>query len=41
MALPPVFMLPISYFIFKDRFKWQSVAGTLVAMAGVALLFLS
>ncbi len=41
MALPPVFMLPISYFIFKDRFKWQSVVGTLVAMAGVALLFLS
>ena len=40
MALPPVFMLPISYFIFKERFGWQSVAGTLVAIAGVALLFL-
>ena len=41
MALPPVFMLPISYFVFKERFGWQAVAGTLVAMAGVALLFLS
>lgn len=41
MALPPVFMLPISYFIFKERLKWQSIVGTLVAMAGVALLFLS
>ncbi len=40
MALPPVFMLPISYFIFKERFGWQAVAGTLVAIAGVALLFL-
>ena len=41
MALPPVFMLPISHFLFKERFSWQAVAGTLVAMAGVALLFLS
>jgi drug/metabolite transporter (DMT)-like permease len=40
MALPPVFMLPLSYFIFKERFNWQAVAGTLLAVAGVALLFL-
>ncbi len=39
MALPPVFMLPISYFVFKERFGWQAVAGTFIAMAGVALLF--
>jgi drug/metabolite transporter (DMT)-like permease len=39
MALPPVFMLPVSYFVFKERFGWQAIAGTLVAMAGVALLF--
>jgi drug/metabolite transporter (DMT)-like permease len=39
MALPPVFMLPISYFMLKERFGWQVVAGTLLAMAGVALLF--
>ena len=41
MALPPVFMLPISHFVFKERFGWQAIAGTLVAMTGVALLFLS
>ncbi len=40
MALPPVFLLPISYFAFKERFGWQTVAGTLVAVCGVALLFL-
>jgi drug/metabolite transporter (DMT)-like permease len=40
MALPPIFLLPISYFVFKERFSWQAVAGTLVAIAGVALLFL-
>jgi drug/metabolite transporter (DMT)-like permease len=39
MALPPVFMLPISYFFFKERFGWQAVAGTFIAMLGVALLF--
>jgi drug/metabolite transporter (DMT)-like permease len=39
MALPPVFMLPISYFVFKERFGWQAIAGTFIAMAGVALLF--
>jgi drug/metabolite transporter (DMT)-like permease len=40
MALPPIFMLPISYFFFKERYHWQATAGTLVAIAGVALLFL-
>lgn len=40
MALPPVFMLPISYFLFKERFGWQAVTGTLLAIAGVALFFL-
>jgi drug/metabolite transporter (DMT)-like permease len=34
-------MLPISYFIFKERFGWQAIAGTVVAMAGVAVLFLT
>jgi drug/metabolite transporter (DMT)-like permease len=40
MALPPVFMLPISYFAFKERISWQAVIGTLVAIAGIALIFL-
>ncbi len=40
IALPPVFLLPIGYFFFKERFGWQTVAGTFVAIAGVALLFL-
>ena len=40
MALPPVFMLPVSYFFFKEHFGWQSVAGTLLAIAGVALFFI-
>jgi drug/metabolite transporter (DMT)-like permease len=40
MALPPVFLLPISYVVFKERFGWQTIAGTIVAIVGVGLLFL-
>lgn len=40
MALPPVFLLPISYVVFKERYGWGAVAGTLLAMGGVAVLFL-
>ncbi len=40
MALPPIFMLPISHFVFKEQIGWQAITGTFVAMAGVAVLFL-
>ena len=41
MALPPVIVLPISYFFFKEEVGWQAVAGTLLAIIGVAVLFLA
>ena len=41
MALVPIFMLPIGYFVFKERFGWPAVVGTVVAVAGVGLLFLA
>lgn len=40
MALPPVFLLPISYFVYKERPGWQAAAGTLAAIGGIALMFL-
>ncbi len=40
MALPPVLLLPISFVVFKERYSWGAVVGTLLAIAGVALLFL-
>ena len=40
MALPPVIVLPISYFVFKEKVGWQAVAGTILALLGVAILFL-
>ncbi len=39
-SLSPIFILPFSYFYLKERLGWQAVAGTLLAMAGVSILFL-
>ncbi len=39
-ALPPIFLLPIGYFVFKERFGWQAILGTLLTIGGVAMLFL-
>ncbi len=41
MALPPVIVLPISYFVFKEKIGWQAIAGTILAILGVAILFLA
>jgi drug/metabolite transporter (DMT)-like permease len=40
MALPPVFILPVSYFVYKERLGWQALAGTILSIAGIAVLFL-
>lgn len=39
-ALPPVILLPVGHFFFKERFGWQAVGGTLLAVLGVAVFFL-
>ncbi len=41
MALPPVIVLPVSYFVFKEKVGWQGAAGTVLAIVGVAVLFLA
>ncbi len=41
IALPPVFLLPVSWLVFKEKFDWGAVFGTLIAIGGVALLFLA
>lgn len=40
-ALTPVIILPISHFVFKEKIGWQAILGTILAIAGVALLFLA
>ncbi len=41
IALPPVFLLPVSWVVFKEKFDWGALLGTLVTIVGVALLFLT
>jgi drug/metabolite transporter (DMT)-like permease len=41
MALTPVFLLPLSALAFHERITWRSVAGTVLAVGGVAVLWLS
>lgn len=39
MALPPVILIPIEYLIYGRKISRRSLSGTILAMAGVALLF--
>ncbi len=41
MSLTPVLLLPVSYFLFKEKITSRAILGTLVALLGVILLFLS
>jgi drug/metabolite transporter (DMT)-like permease len=40
-VLTPVILLPISYFIFKEKVGWQALIGTILTISGVAMLFLA
>jgi drug/metabolite transporter (DMT)-like permease len=40
MAMTPVVSLPLVHWLYKERVSRRAVAGTLVAMAGVAAMFL-
>jgi drug/metabolite transporter (DMT)-like permease len=40
MALSPIFLLPLSHWVFKEQTSLQSIIGTIVAIGGVALIFL-
>jgi len=40
MSLTPVFLLPVSYFLFRERITARAVVGTMIALSGVVLLFM-
>ncbi|MBZ0275613.1 MAG: DMT family transporter [Anaerolineae bacterium] len=40
MSLTPIFLIPIAYFVFKDKVTLRAILGTIIAFAGTALLFL-
>ncbi len=41
LALPPIFLIPLTHWIFKEKISFASVSGTIVAIVGVAIIFLS
>ena len=40
MALPPIFLLPLTRIIFKEKVSWRALFGTIFAVGGVAMIFL-
>jgi len=41
MSLAPIILLPLGALLFKERITPRSVVGTIIAIAGVALIFLA
>lgn len=39
-SLMPIFLIPISYVVFKERVTRQAIIGTLVAFVGMVVLFM-
>jgi len=39
MALAPVLLLPLAYWIFKERITQRAIVGTVAAIVGVAMIF--
>lgn len=40
MALPPIILLPVSRYVFKEKINSVSIVGTVVAVIGTAIIFL-
>jgi drug/metabolite transporter (DMT)-like permease len=39
-SLPPIFLLPIGFFFFKEKITLRAILGTVIALVGVGILFL-
>jgi drug/metabolite transporter (DMT)-like permease len=40
MALTPIFILPISKYYYREKISYRAVIGTVIALAGVAIIFI-
>jgi drug/metabolite transporter (DMT)-like permease len=40
MATPPIIMLPVAAILFKEKLTLKSIIGAIIAVGGVAILFL-
>lgn len=41
MSLTPVILLPVSFFLFKEKITPRAIIGTMIALLGVVLLFVN
>ena len=41
MSLMPIFIIPVIWIIYREKTSWRGIAGALVAIVGVAILFLT
>ena len=35
----PIILIPIGYFVFKEKITVRAIFGTMIAIAGIAVLF--
>jgi drug/metabolite transporter (DMT)-like permease len=40
MATVPIIMLPMVRYYYKEKLSWVSITGAVIAVAGIAILFL-
>jgi drug/metabolite transporter (DMT)-like permease len=40
MSLMPIFILPTMWILYRQKTSWRGILGALVAVLGVAILFL-
>ena len=40
MSTMPIIMLPIARYVYKENLNWRAISGAVLAVAGVAILFL-
>ena len=41
MSLMPIFIIPVIWIIYRERTSWRGILGAVVAVIGVAILFLT
>jgi drug/metabolite transporter (DMT)-like permease len=41
MSLMPVIIIPVMWIIYRERTSWRGILGAIVAVIGVAILFLT
>ena len=41
MATVPIIMIPMIRFYYKEKLSWISIVGAVVAVSGIAILFLN